>query len=233
MTYHTYARFLNHRLKDPLHNSNRLSPASCSRRSLLTCLAAPQSRARLPTSSSAAKWSPHYYILSRSSSKLTTRIFGLGVAFGMDPKPEHKRVYLATKDMFTKERAKLKKLKSIRKAITNTGKDSELQKLVDEFGIETICQWVQELLCDGIYEFSGQASNRFPELFEPSFSLSQESALLEAEASRKEEIAVQEAVHNNSSDDQDVEDEGGNKSQEGVSNDKEGEHELVKGKTGE
>ncbi|KAF5989280.1 hypothetical protein FBULB1_1092 [Fusarium bulbicola] len=104
-------------------------------------------------------------------------------------------VYQATKDLFVGQKAKFRRPGPVQKSIESySRRDNTLRRFVDIYGIEVICQVVLKLLSGGVYESMLTASRRFPDLFNPSAIQSEARDILEAEAIRKEQTALESIV---------------------------------------
>ncbi|UZP36740.1 hypothetical protein NXS19_004556 [Fusarium pseudograminearum] len=101
-------------------------------------------------------------------------------------------IYQATKDIFVGQKAKFRKLAPVQKSIESCSRrDNTLRQFVDLYGVEAICQVVLRLLSGGVYESMLTASRRFPDLFNPSAVQSEARDILEAEAVRNEQTALE------------------------------------------
>ncbi|EXL89922.1 hypothetical protein FOIG_16795 [Fusarium odoratissimum NRRL 54006] len=101
-------------------------------------------------------------------------------------------IYQATKDIFIGQKAKFRKLGPVKKSIgSHLRKGSLVQQLVTQYGADAIHQPVLKLLSDRVYESTSIASERFPDLFEPSTAQTAARSLLEAEATRSEQAALE------------------------------------------
>lgn len=100
-------------------------------------------------------------------------------------------VYQATKDIFVGQKAKFRKVIPVRKCIEkHSKKDDAVRGFVALHGAEAVCQIVLKLLASGVYESTLIASSQFPDLFNPSTSQSAASDMLEAEAIKNEQTAL-------------------------------------------
>ncbi|KAK7575365.1 hypothetical protein V3481_017327 [Fusarium oxysporum f. sp. vasinfectum] len=78
-------------------------------------------------------------------------------------------IYQATKDIFIGQKAKFRKLGPVKKSIgSHLWKGSLIRQLVTQYGADAIHQPVLKLLSDRVFESTSIASERFPDLFEPS-----------------------------------------------------------------
>lgn len=101
-------------------------------------------------------------------------------------------IYQATKDIFVGEKAKVRKIKPVKKSIQGSaGKGSLVRHIITQHGADTVHQTVLKLLSDKVYQSSQIASSRFPGLFEPSVAQNETRVQLEAEAAKTEEAAIQ------------------------------------------
>lgn len=104
-------------------------------------------------------------------------------------------VYQATKDIFVGQKAKFRKVGPVQKSIESySRRDNTLRQFVDLYGVQAICQVVLRLLSGGVYESMLTASRRFPDLFNPSAVQSEARDILEAEAIRNEQTALESIV---------------------------------------
>jgi hypothetical protein len=92
-------------------------------------------------------------------------------------------IFQATREMFVGEKAELRKIKGVKRCIReHPGDRSLVLQLVTQHGAGAVHLSILRLLSDQVYESNMIASQRFPDLFEPSVSLSQAETLLEEEA---------------------------------------------------
>lgn len=101
-------------------------------------------------------------------------------------------VYQATRGIFVDEKAKTRKLKSLKRYIReHPGDRSWVLQLMTQYGAKTIHQSILKLLSDAVYESKLIASQRFPDLFEPSVAQNEARTLLEEEVTRPEQPALE------------------------------------------
>ncbi|CZR35884.1 uncharacterized protein FPRO_03856 [Fusarium proliferatum ET1] len=101
-------------------------------------------------------------------------------------------IYQATKDIFVGQRAKYRKLGPVKKTIeSHLRKGSLVRQLVTQHGADAIHQPVLKLLSGRVYESISIASQRFPDLFEPSTAQAAARNFLEAEAAKSEHAALE------------------------------------------
>ncbi|SPJ83768.1 uncharacterized protein FTOL_10284 [Fusarium torulosum] len=101
-------------------------------------------------------------------------------------------IYQATKDIFVGQKAKYRKRPPVKKSIgSHLRKGSLIRQLATQYGADAIHQPVLNLLSDRVYESTSIASERFPDLFEPSTAQTATRSLLEAEATRSEQAALE------------------------------------------
>ncbi|KAH7233902.1 uncharacterized protein BKA55DRAFT_523373 [Fusarium redolens] len=114
-------------------------------------------------------------------------------------------VYQATKDIFVGQKAKFRKVGPVRKSIESySRRDDTARQFVALYGAEAICQIVLRLLSGGVYESPLTASRRFPDLFNPSVVQSAARDILEAEAIRSEQTALEGIVQSQLTDSQET-----------------------------
>ncbi|WZH41748.1 uncharacterized protein QYS62_002704 [Fusarium acuminatum] len=114
-----------------------------------------------------------------------------------------KDVYQATREIFVDEKAKTRKVKSVKRYIReHPGDRSWLLQLVTQHGAGTIHQSILRLLSEEVYESILIASQRFPDLFEPSVAQSEARPLLEEEVTRIEQPALEDFPQTNGDDSQ-------------------------------
>ncbi|CAI6089406.1 unnamed protein product [Clonostachys chloroleuca] len=101
-------------------------------------------------------------------------------------------IYQATKDLFVGPKAKFRKPGPVRNSIKSYSKKNTLiRQYMTQYGAEAIHQTVLKLLSDGVYESTSIAAHRFPDLFEPSVAQTAARVMQEAEATRSEEVALE------------------------------------------
>ncbi|SCO54675.1 uncharacterized protein FFNC_15620 [Fusarium fujikuroi] len=104
-------------------------------------------------------------------------------------------IYQATKDIFIGQKAKFRKLGPVKKSIgSHLQKGSLIRQLVTQHGAGAIHQPVLKLLSDRVYESISIASERFPNLFEPSTAQTAARNILEAEAAKSEQAALEDII---------------------------------------
>ncbi|EXK78110.1 hypothetical protein FOQG_17198 [Fusarium oxysporum f. sp. raphani 54005] len=114
-------------------------------------------------------------------------------------------VYQATKDIFVGQKARFRKVRPVRKSIESCSRrDDTVRQFVALYGAEAICQIVLRLLSGGVYESPLTASRRFPDLFNPSVVQSAARDILEAEAIRSEQTALEGIVQSQLTDSQET-----------------------------
>jgi hypothetical protein len=114
-----------------------------------------------------------------------------------------KDVYQATREIFVDEKAKTRKVKSVKRYIReHPGDRSWLLHLVTQHGAGTIHQSILRLLSEEVYESILIASQRFPDLFEPSAAQREARTLLGEEVTRIEQPALKDFPQTNGDDSQ-------------------------------
>ncbi|KAM0542741.1 hypothetical protein ACHAPJ_012674 [Fusarium lateritium] len=104
-------------------------------------------------------------------------------------------VYQATREIFVGEKAKTRKVKGVKRYISeHPGDSSSVLQLVTQHGAGTVHQSILRLLSDEVYESNLIASQRFPDLFEPSVAPSEAGTLLVEEATRTEQAASKDII---------------------------------------
>ncbi|CVL09117.1 uncharacterized protein FMAN_14247 [Fusarium mangiferae] len=104
-------------------------------------------------------------------------------------------IYQATKDIFIGQKARFRKLGPVKKSIgSHLQKGSLIRQLVTQHGADAIHQPVLKLLSDRVYESISIASERFPDLFEPSTAQTAARNILEAEAAKSEQAALEDII---------------------------------------
>jgi hypothetical protein len=111
-------------------------------------------------------------------------------------RPDERLVYLAFKNVFMGQEAKLRTPRKIRKQIQKHFDDGDVRvrALVAEHSMDNVCNTLKTLLQDEIFESSLKAKIRFPEVFEVSPAQSAERAASEAEAARNDADAIRVAA---------------------------------------
>jgi methylglyoxal synthase len=110
--------------------------------------------------------------------------------------PDERHVYLALKNVFCGENAKLRKEKTIKQKVKKfiQGGDVQTQALVAEHNLDKVCHTAKTLLQEQIFESTLRAKMRFPEVFEVSPAQTAERAISEAEAVRSDSHAIRAVV---------------------------------------
>ncbi|KAF4433436.1 hypothetical protein FACUT_8164 [Fusarium acutatum] len=112
-------------------------------------------------------------------------------------------IYQATKDIFIGQKAKFRKLGPVKKSIgSHLWKGSLIRQLVTQYGADAIHQPVLKLLSDRVYESTSIASECFPDLFEPSTAQAAARNIVEAEAAKSEQAALEDIIRTQSADSQ-------------------------------
>ena len=111
-----------------------------------------------------------------------------------NPPPDARVVYLALKNVFTDNMAKVRQPRIISKAIKNHEAQDPVTDLLREHNFEAICNSARDLLQHGVFASTLKAKIRFPELFDLSPAQSAEKDASEAEAAQHEAEAVEHAV---------------------------------------
>ena len=111
---------------------------------------------------------------------------------------DEEAVYLGLRNVFRGANARLRQEKLIRMAIKKQRCREDVQKLIDQCGINALCTSAKGLLKNGIFASTAAAMIRFPELFSQSPAHNAAREASEAKATMTEEIALQEAVYGRS-----------------------------------
>ncbi|EXA29836.1 hypothetical protein FOVG_18708 [Fusarium oxysporum f. sp. pisi HDV247] len=112
-------------------------------------------------------------------------------------------VFQATREMFVGEKAKTRKVKGVKRCISeHPGDRSSVLQLVSQHGAGTVHQSILRLLSDKVYESNLIASQRFPDLFEPSVTQSEVGTLLEEKEIRTEQPALEDILQTHGDDSQ-------------------------------
>jgi hypothetical protein len=112
-------------------------------------------------------------------------------------------VYQATREIFVDEKARIRKVKGVKRYISeHPGDRSSVLQLVTQYGAGTVHQSILRLLSNEVYESNLIASQRFPDLFEPSVAQSEAVTLLEEEATRTEQSALEDIIQTHGDDSQ-------------------------------
>lgn len=116
-----------------------------------------------------------------------------------NPSPDERVIYLALKNVFKGQNAEVRNPKPIRKLIQKHQNQLDVQPLIREHNLDTLCNLTQNLLAQGIFSSALKAKLRFPELFNPSPTHSAEKEASEAEAAKIEADAIEQFVQSSSS----------------------------------
>ena len=108
-------------------------------------------------------------------------------------RPDERLVYLALKNIFNGEKAKLRTLKAIRKQINQHLQDNEIVKLRKEHNLDHISDTAKNLLESQVFESTFKAKIRFPEVFNVSPAQSADREQSEAAAAKSEADAIKDA----------------------------------------
>ncbi|KAH7460610.1 hypothetical protein FOMA001_g19455 [Fusarium oxysporum f. sp. matthiolae] len=101
-------------------------------------------------------------------------------------------VFQATREIFVGEKAKTKKVKGVKRCISDhPGDRRSVLQLLTQHDASTVHQSILRLLSDKVYESKLIASQRFPDLFESSVAQSEARTLLEEQATKTEQPAVE------------------------------------------
>jgi len=112
-------------------------------------------------------------------------------------------VFQATREMFVGEKAKTRKVKGVKRCISeHPGDRSSVLQLVSQHGAGTVHQSILRLLSDKVYESNLIASQCFPDLFEPSVTQSEVGTLLEEKEIRTEQPALEDILQTHGDDSQ-------------------------------
>ncbi|KAL9095268.1 MAG: hypothetical protein Q9165_002524 [Trypethelium subeluteriae] len=98
--------------------------------------------------------------------------------------PYQRQVYLAFKNIFKDNDAGLRQLKKILKVVSKHQNDSLVKDLIKKHSINQVSDTLKDLLTDGVFESTLQATTRFPEIFDVSPAQSAERAVSEAKAAK-------------------------------------------------
>lgn len=108
--------------------------------------------------------------------------------------PNERLVYLALKGVFKGNNAKLRREKKVRKLIEAHKNQPNIQNLIQEHNIDSLCHVAKALLEAQVFESTLNAKIRFPEVFEVSPSQSAERVISESEAAKHEDAAIQRVI---------------------------------------
>jgi hypothetical protein len=123
--------------------------------------------------------------------------------------PGERVIYLAMKSVFNGSNAKIRRLSPIRKLIKKNQTQPDIANLAREYGLETICSTVRNLLTEEIFLSTFKAKIRFPEVFDVSPAQTAEREASEAEAARHEATAIQDVMQDHEERIQDTAEPGG------------------------
>ncbi|KAI0538482.1 hypothetical protein GGR58DRAFT_526058 [Xylaria digitata] len=108
--------------------------------------------------------------------------------------PDERVVYLALKNVFKGENAKVRQLKAVRKLVSKSQNDTDVSDIIKAHNIDIVCNTARALLAEEIFESTLKAKIRFPEVFDVSPAQSAEREASEAEAAISEANAIKGAV---------------------------------------
>ncbi|KAH7464440.1 hypothetical protein FOMA001_g17618 [Fusarium oxysporum f. sp. matthiolae] len=112
-------------------------------------------------------------------------------------------VYQATREIFVDEKAKTRKVKGVKRYIRGASRDrSSVLQLMTQYGAGTVHQSILRLLSDEVYESNLIASQRFPDLFEHSVAQSEARTLVEEQATKTEQPALEDILQTHGDDSQ-------------------------------
>ncbi|EGU79522.1 hypothetical protein FOXB_09966, partial [Fusarium oxysporum f. sp. conglutinans Fo5176] len=112
-------------------------------------------------------------------------------------------VYQATREIFVDEKAKTRKVKGVKRYIReHPGDRSSVLQLMTQYGAGTVHQSILRLLSDEVYESNLIASQRFPDLFEHSVAQSEARTLVEEQATKTEQPALEDILQTHGDDSQ-------------------------------
>ena len=80
------------------------------------------------------------------------------------PLPDQYRIFKAYGKVFSGEKARLRKMRSIRAEVQNAELEASYQALVNDYGIEKIVSTLRSLLQQGVFGSDSKAQNLFSEL---------------------------------------------------------------------
>ncbi|EXL63473.1 hypothetical protein FOCG_01805 [Fusarium oxysporum f. sp. radicis-lycopersici 26381] len=101
-------------------------------------------------------------------------------------------IFQATREIFVGEKSKTRKVKGVKRCISeHPGDRSSVLQLVTQHGAGTVHQSILRLLSDKVYGSNLIASQRFPDLLESSVAQSEARTLLEEQATRTEQPALE------------------------------------------
>ncbi|KAF2965964.1 hypothetical protein GQX73_g7574 [Xylaria multiplex] len=108
--------------------------------------------------------------------------------------PDERVVYLALKNVFKGENAKVRQLKAVRKLVAKSQNDADVSDIIKAHNLEIVCNTARTLLTEEVFESTLKAKIRFPEVFDVSPAQSAEREASEAEAAISEANAIKGAV---------------------------------------
>jgi hypothetical protein len=86
---------------------------------------------------------------------------------GKSQTPDEKTVFLALKSVFKGPNAEIRQTKAVRnKLIEQAQAISEVQRLIELYGVDSVCDVARSLLCEKVFKSDLEAKKRFPEGFE-------------------------------------------------------------------
>ncbi|KAF5651871.1 hypothetical protein F25303_3836 [Fusarium sp. NRRL 25303] len=105
----------------------------------------------------------------------------------------HERlIYQATKHVFVGKYAKIRKRAVVETSINNNLlAGNPVQQVVNDHGYNAVAEIVLKLLSEKVYESAAIASQRFPDLSQPSLVQTAVNTHVEAEATRTEQVALE------------------------------------------
>ncbi|CVL08363.1 uncharacterized protein FMAN_05137 [Fusarium mangiferae] len=105
---------------------------------------------------------------------------------------DERLIYQATKHVFVGKYAKIRKRGVVETSINNNLlAGNPVQQIVTDHGYNAVAEIVLKLLSDKVYESAAIASQRFPDLSQPSFVQTAVNTHVEAEATRTEQVALE------------------------------------------
>lgn len=112
----------------------------------------------------------------------------------VNPLPDERVVYLALKNVFEGQNAKVRQNKAIQKLIKKNKKQGDVADLIREHNFDVICNSARTLLSDEIFADTLEAKIRFPELFDLLPTQRAEKEASDAEAAKNEADAIANAL---------------------------------------
>ncbi|KAF5622701.1 uncharacterized protein FTJAE_10824 [Fusarium tjaetaba] len=108
-------------------------------------------------------------------------------------------IYQATKHVFVGKYAKIRELRVVWQSINNNLLvGNPVQQVVTDHGYDAVAEAVLKLLIERVYESAAIASQRFPDLSEPSSVQTAVSTQVEAETTRTEQVTLEDVKVANS-----------------------------------